>query len=304
MPQGGPVDPPPAPLLAGLEITTLFEDSAGRIWAGTNRGFGYFDGMQYVPVRDAPVDGVESLFEDSRHRIWAAISNSALVVVEPSRTTVLDTRQGLPGYPLYRLLEDTFGSFWVSSPRGLLQFREGDLADVLDGRRSKLSLMHHALDDGMRTIECHGLSQPSGSRDRYGNLWFPTAKGFVEVRPRPLTQRQPPVARVEQVAVDGTMVPSSSETRIAAEARSVEIRYSAVRLSVPHEVQFRYRLNGFDPDWVDAGVERTARYSRLSPGLHSFQVQARDAWASVATRLRSISGNSRCSIRRGGSHCC
>lgn len=288
-PSGLPSEPVPAAILPGTEITALLEDSGGSIWVGTSGGLRKIARPQQsgsaAELPGAPADAVESLFEDSSNRVWAATAAGQLVVAAPGGVNVFDKRNGLPDHAFYRVLEDPSGNFWVSSPRGVLEIHKEALEAVLAGRRKSLDVLTYGIDDGMRTIECHGLSQPAGWRARDGSLWFPTAKGFVQVRPvEPRAQAAPRVT-IEEVAADWGWAPLSARLDLRPGTRNLEIRYTALRLGSPGQVRFRYRLRGFDPDWVDAGVVRSARYNQLPPGEYVFELQARDpsgVWGEAA----------------------
>jgi signal transduction histidine kinase len=266
-------------LLPDAGITSLLEDSRGRIWVGTNSGLRIVAGAasEPAPVEGLPREQIESVSEDSEGRIWAPTAGSGLLLVAGERRMVLGSPQGIPGHPLYRILDDGAGSLWVSSARGILQLRTSEVRELLAGRLRRLEVFTHDLDDGMRTVECHGLSQPSGARHADGSLWFATAKGFVKIEAAGRSTVPPPKALIEEVSVDGTVLPANSEISLGPGTRNIEIRFTALRFAAPSQSQFRYRIGGFDPEWVGS-TERSARYNSVPPGLHRFQVQARDPW--------------------------
>jgi signal transduction histidine kinase len=70
---------------------------------------------------------------------------------------------------------------------------------------------------------------------------------------------------------------------------NIEFRYSAISLSAPQHLTFRYRLDKFDQDWVEAGTRRVAYYPRLPPGQYRFSVRAanRDGvWSEAGAPVR------------------
>lgn len=282
---GTPEGAPPENFLAGAEVSSLAEDREGRLWVGTNRGVGRVDAEgKWEAVSGLPQDSIQSVSTDEEGRVWACTLSGTLYLVSP-RAVVLDQASGLPGYALYRLVDDHAGSLWVSSARGVLQIRSREIAEVLKGARRRLDVTVYGQEDGMRTIECHGLSQPAGNRARDGSVWFGTAKGFVQIRPYRRPAATAPQVTLEQIGADGRLLAESSST-LAAGARNVEVQYTAVNLSAPGKVQFRYRMDGFDPDWVEAHAERVARYNRLPPGNFTFLVEARNPngnWSAPAS---------------------
>lgn len=276
----------------GSDITSLFEDSSGKVWVGTSKGAAWLDdGAQ--PVYHALAQGlahpVASITEDSRQRVWAAMPSGKLRLLSASKPVELGAGNGLPGWPLYRILDDHAGSYWVSSARGILQIPVAEVDQVLAGRRQRLDLSTFDQEDGMRTIECHGLSQPAGWQDPRGGAWFPTTKGFVHVQPYGQSALTPPAARLEEVAVDGVPVAAGTSLQLDPNTRSFDIRYTAFHFASAQKIQFRYRIEGFDPNWIEAGTERSARYSRLPPGLYRFLVSARMPGAAWSSSLAVLS---------------
>ena len=85
----------------------------------------------------------------------------------------------------------------------------------------------------------------------------------------------PPVV-IEQVLVEPDCAGSPRRHRGAAGAGTLEIHYTGLSFSAPEYVRFRYRLSDLDEDWTDAGTRRTAYYSYLPPGRHTFSVIAAD----------------------------
>lgn len=285
-PEGRPSAILPPALLPGSEVTALLQASDGAVWVGTTGG------LHRIATSESPhpaqypaaTDSVHSIFEDSKKRIWTA-GSGALQVITPQRVSLLDRRHGLPEHSLYRVLEDAEGQFWVSSPRGIYGIDGASIDAVLGGSRQRLSVTLYDQNDGMRTIECHGLSQPAGSRAPDGTLWFPTARGFIQIRKANRRVLPAPRVVIEGVSADSASKPLSAIIELGPGARNVELRFTALRFSTPGRLLFRYRMSGFDPEWVMTGTERTARYNQLPPGPHLFEVQARDPggeWGAAA----------------------
>jgi signal transduction histidine kinase/ligand-binding sensor domain-containing protein len=278
-PKGRPSDPAPAPLLPGQGITSLLEASAGTIWIGTKEGLYRCETPTKPPeaALGLPSTRVYSVTEDTRGRIWAA-AFGMLWLVSSGKVFVFDRKHGLPEQPLYRVVEDRRGNLWVSSPGGLLEIDADSVEQVLAGRRQDLLFEIHGREDGMRTAVLHGVSQPAGARGPDGSLWFPTVRGFVRILPEMRQKMPPPRSRIEEVTVDGRSAASMTRVDLGPDARNISIRYTALRFSTPGKVRFRYRLTGMHQDWVEAAHERIARFNELPPGVHEFQVQARDPW--------------------------
>lgn len=271
-PKGQPDGSVASPVLPGVEVTALLEDSSGRIWVGTGQGI-----RKLFAPGDArnPHGRITSITEDTKHRIWATAQSGSLAAFTGGSWMVFGHNQGVPDWPLYRLIDDGEGSYWVSTARGILQFPVEQVDEFLAGKRQRLDFTRHGQESGMRTLECHGISQPAGWKGTLGGVWFPTSKGFVHVESFGRQSLVAPPVQLEESAIDGKTIAPGVPLRLAASSRAFEIRYTALRFAFPESLQFRYRMEGFDVNWNDAGQSRSARYSRLPPGDYRFLVSAR-----------------------------
>ena len=100
-----------------------------------------------------------------------------------------------------------------------------------------------------------------------GRLWFPTIRGAVVYTPGPEAMRlPPPPVLIEELRVDGRRRAPAERDHIPRGEGQVEIHYTSAGLRAPQQLRFRYRLEGVDADWVEAGTRRVAYYTRLPPG--------------------------------------
>src|SRR6185436_405489 len=98
-------------------------------------------------------------------------------------------------------------------------------------------------------------------------LWFATIAGVAVVDPAHLPANTvPPPVGIEEVVIDGRRLPVGGPLVVPPGTQKLDLHYTATSLRNPARVRFKYRLEGFDRDWVDAGTERTAHYTSLAPG--------------------------------------
>src|SRR5438045_1033376 len=125
----------------------------------------------------------------------------------------------------------------------------------------------------MPPAECNAAF-PAAIRARDGHLWIATARGIAVVDPVARVRNPvPPPVHVEEILIDGMPAPAGA-LRIPPGAQRLEIRYTALSLRAPERVTFRYMLDGYDRDWIDAGTNRVAHYTKLAPGHYTFRVIA------------------------------
>ncbi len=192
----------------------------------------------------------------------------------------MNSRQGLYDDGVFQVLEDGERSFWLSSNSGVSRVRSADVEAVLDGKRRACRRRRvYGSADGMPSRQCSGGSVPNAWKSPDGRLWFATAKGLAVVDPARIpVNTVPPKVLVESVEVNGQHVEAAAgPLDVPAGREQLEVDYTALSFLGPDRVFFRYRLEGFEPDWIEAGTRRTAYYTNLPAGRYTFRVIACNA---------------------------
>jgi ligand-binding sensor domain-containing protein len=258
-------------------VDSLAEDARGTLWLGT-QGHGLLqvrEGRLAVPA-GAPLAGVFiiTLSADPDGTLWIGTLGRGLFRYRDGQLARFTTREGLFDDLAHRILDDGRGSLWLSCNHGVFRVARSELEEVAAGLRAAVTSVAYGTDDGMRNRECNG-GWPGGFRSRDGRLWFATVRGLAVVDPSRLRpEAPPPPAVVEQISVDGAAVPQGLDVDLPRGTGRVEVAYSALGFNARDRIRFRYRLEGFDRDWVDAGAAPVAHYTNLPPGRFRFLVQA------------------------------
>jgi hypothetical protein len=163
---------------------------------------------------------------------------------------------------------------WFSTDRAIYNVPMTQLDDFLAGRIKTVTSQAFDGHDGLRASE-GAAGFPAVWKGADGRLWFATSRGAVVVDPRNMHKNLvPPPVYVETVSVDGRAVPFRDGIDVGPGRGELQILYTAPSLRIPDRVRFKYRLEGFDPQWVDAGGRRTAYYTNIPPGRYRFRVIA------------------------------
>jgi signal transduction histidine kinase/ligand-binding sensor domain-containing protein len=259
--------------LMNKHVNFITEDRGGAIWVGTPSGIGRFADGTFTNYRAPELSLVRTIHEDDQGALWVGTYGYGLFRFKDGKFSRITTKDGLFDDVVSVILDDGNGNFWMSGNRGIYRARQADLTDFAEGRLKTISCVSYGIADGMVVSETNGNGEPSGWKARDGKLWFPMIKGVVAIDPT-LMNTQPPPVVIEQVTLDGGTLSPDQPVRISPGKRNLEIHYTALSLSRPEQIDFKYKLAGFDPDWVDAGGRRTAYYSHLPPGNYRFTVIA------------------------------
>jgi len=259
---------------------TIYRDPSGTLWFGTVPGlFKFAKGEPLAKAFQKQIQfPVTSIFDDQHGNLWLGGRTPGLTRLHLSdgRVTHYTSEAGLFDGSLTCVLSDDDGNLWISTPNGIYRASRKELDDYADGHATLIHPVVYGTADGMKTSEAPDPnSQPGGWRTRDGKLWFTTRKGVVVIDPKHLLHNDlvPPVV-IESIAADGKPLKMSKTLEIPPGNSRIEIRYAGLSLAVPGRVRFKFKLEGYDRDWVEASSRRVAYYTNLSPGEYHFRVIA------------------------------
>ncbi len=247
---------------ARLSKTTLTQ-----LWIATLGGLTRFDHGKFstLTTHDGLTSNViTALYSDHEGNLWIGTNQGGLNRLRNGKITAYPPgKSGLPE-SIYAILEDARGNLWLSSKTGIYSVAKHELDDFAANSSSHITPTAYGTADGMKISECSSGGHPTAWKLVDGTMWFATLKGIAAVDPEHLSRNiiPPPVA-IDEVLIDDQPVDATAPLTVAPGMRRFEFRYAGMSFIAPQKVRFRYRLDGFDHDWVDAGTRRTAYYTNL-----------------------------------------
>ncbi|HEY6328940.1 MAG TPA: two-component regulator propeller domain-containing protein, partial [Blastocatellia bacterium] len=259
-------------------VSALLEDPAGTLWIGTDGGGlnRWRDGkFSALTTADGLANNVVlCIYEDAYGAIWIG-TEGGLSRLKDGKLIAVTEKNGLFDDTIFQILEDNAENLWMSCNKGIFRISKTEVARFANKDVSRISSVTYGAADGMKSRECNGGFQPAGCKTHDGRLWFPTTKGVAIIDPAAIKINEiPPPVVVEQVGVDDATVNPATAARFGPGKARFEFRFTALSFLAPEKVRFKYRLEGFDRDWVDAGGAREASYTNLPAGDYHFKVVA------------------------------
>jgi diguanylate cyclase (GGDEF)-like protein len=253
----------------------------GSIWVGTDHG-----GVSHIQNGKVTTytthegllsDFAQAVYVDRDGVAWVGTSPGGLNRIENGRITTYSIDQGLFDLTVGAIVEDDNGYLWMTCNKGIYKVAKKELNDFAQHLRSSIHSIVYTTVDGLRSAECNFAGNPAVWKGLDGGLWFVTTAGIAGVDPaHSHTMSIVSTPLVEQVAYNQKPLPSGLEVTAGPGSGNLEIQYTAPDFAAPERLRFRYRLTGFESDWVEAGSRREAIYTKLPPGRYHFELEAND----------------------------
>ena len=265
--------------LPAAQVQALYRDRAGVLWIGTSDGIASLSAsgaLRAWPSGTAfPAHNAFDFLADADGALWIA-SDRGLLRLRGDRFQVYDHRVGLPRDKLFRIIDDGHGHLWATSNQGVFRIARDSIAQLDAGRRTRLAVDAVDRSDGMPGSQGNGSSAPAGWLTRDGTLLIPTSAGLALIDPALPSRHalRAPAVVVERLQVDGREQPLRHDYRLHGSVGRLAVDYAGLSFRSPDKVRYRYRLHGFDRQWIDAGSSETAVYTNLPPGSYRLEIQA------------------------------
>ena len=270
---------PGGPVLSALMVT-LGLGGDGVVWAGTfGKGLWRLRGAEqrhFTTADGLSSDAVRAIYQDPDGTVWIGTFGGGLNSLHDGHFAHYTQQDGLLSDNVAKIIDDG-ASLWLATTRGICRVPKTQLHEFAAGTRKQLNPVNYGVEDGLRSAQCapEYPASAGGTRMRDGAIWFPTTRGMAVYDPRARPQaRIAPLVHVVEIAAGGAPVDLSRPARLSPGADRVQVRYTAIHLSAPERVQYRYKLEGLDRDWVLAGSRRAINYNSLPHRTYRFVVRA------------------------------
>lgn len=257
---------------------SVTEDRQGRIWISTALGIAVWEKgrlvRQYTVADGLLSPSVRAVAEARDGSIWVT-TQKGLHRLDGNRFRSYSSASGLPDDDVYAAFDDGRGSMWITSAQGIWSIRHDEFRRFDKGEISSISVRVVGRSDGMPSASCVGSIQPTARLIGGRTLWVPTLAGIAVIDTARLRREKELAASIDQVAADRQPFPSRDRIVVQPGSHELTMHYSAVNLAAPEGTEFRYKLEGFDKNWVQARNRRSAYYTNVPAGSYKFRVCSR-----------------------------
>ena len=259
--------------LDDVDVLSLYFDSDGLLWIGTNQGSLNSFNTQTKKFRSY-LNYKEGFFcttvikEDSRKRLWVGTYLSGLYLVDRQTGTLkrITEKEGLLHNSVYAISEDRAGNLWITTIRGLSRITPGSysITNFNDAKPGPFGIYN------------------TNFQDRNGILHLTGNAGIISFNPIQLQEsKTSPAVIIESIGyssngVTDTVLQADGRERIGLRynENKISFQYVALHYNDALKNKYAYRLEGYDKDWIQGGTQRFTTYTNLAPGTYSFKVKA------------------------------
>jgi ligand-binding sensor domain-containing protein len=231
--------------------------------------------VEFGPSEGLSHATVTAIHHDRRGDIWVT-GNLGASRLRGKRFHTLTSGNGLPERSVMAVMDDEVGDIWLAIGYfGFLRLTRDEVERGMGDPAYRVRYRVYDTSDGAGYPD--GFYFNNAAMAPGGALWFVTSRGLTVLDPRSLrTEPGAPVAppRIEGVWADDHYYGTAEGATLPPQIERLRIDYTVVSLSSPDRTQFRYRLDGFDTNWVDGTGPRQASYTKLPPGRYRFRLQA------------------------------
>ncbi|NHQ93227.1 sensor histidine kinase [Janthinobacterium lividum] len=256
----------------------LLADTAGRLWLS------YADGSVAMLAKGrlhtfGPAQGLDlgkiPMLSEYRGQVWAG-GQRGVALWRGERFLALRSEPASVFEGVVGLLRARDGSLWLNHGSGAAHIPAAEVELALgDASHAMRATSYDAVDGLNGSIGM--LHNRSVAEADDGKIWFSRQNATFWIDPRQAPAALPaPRVEIGALMADGRRVdiPASAGLQLAAGTRDVQFQYNASSLGTPARLRFRYRLDGYDTQWQQAGERRLAQYTGLGPGSYRFEVMA------------------------------
>jgi len=274
-------------------IMSLFIDRTNTLWVGTNGGGTYkFQNGRFREALspDGSNDIVFNMFQDDNDAIWIS-TNRGVVFINDSLRFNINPNHGLLSNNIFQVIVDDLEQVWFTSDHGIMRTSMSEIINLVTGKADKLlDIRIFDMSDGLRTGNITAASISGYTNE--GEVWFCTIRGVAVLNSKKIpTNEIRPNTLMTMLIADNKEYSIGKGTVLPAGNRRLEFHYTGFSYYAPEKIQYRYKLENFDQNWIDAGTRRTAYYTNIPPGEYEFKVMAANndgLWSEASASVNLI----------------
>ncbi len=267
--------------LSGNQIECVYKDRNANLWIGTIDGEAKLNLFDHAENSFKPYNlvvgwwdpSIMTIYEDHKTNFWLGTFLNGLYLFDRDKgkpVYSITVKDGLSNNTPRSISEDDSGNLWIGTSNGLSKFNP-ETHDI----------KNYFIPSG---FGANSYIVNSACKTSDGEMLFGTDNGFIMFQPDSIKDDPvPPQVVITNVSlfnrpgkklkIDG-FISELKELDLSYDENDLRFDYVGLHYGVPSKNEYKYKLEGFDKDWVNAGTQRNATYTNLDAGEYTFWVTA------------------------------
>jgi signal transduction histidine kinase/ligand-binding sensor domain-containing protein len=253
-----------------------FEDEQKRIWLGyTENRVCFLDGgaaQCYTSANGIEIGRIKVIRGRGGNFWFGGETGLAFFKNDRFYTVKTDSK---PFGAVSGIIATENGDVWLNEVHGIVNISADEIRRLNENPEYQIKYRLFDFQDNLPGAPQMNFTVSTAIEGGDKRLWFATDNGLAMIDPAHIKKNAvPPLVVIKSIIADDKLYQAAPNTNLPAGTTDVQVNYTATSLSIPERVAFKYRLEGYENQWRDAGMRREAFYTNLTPGKYRFQVTA------------------------------
>ncbi|MFY0715275.1 response regulator [Seonamhaeicola sp. NFXS20] len=274
--------------ISSNNVHHIIEGSNGNIWFATQNGLNLLKKEEskfthYFHQGNNPesisTNYIYSIHEDHNGYLWLGTNGQGLNKFNPKtgKTEHFTIKDGLSGNEIFSILQDTNNHLWLTTENGICKFN-------LDNN----TIQSYATNKGIKNNHFNPSVALAATN---GELFFGGSNGLVRFLPSRIIKNPiKPKTTVTSIYVNNKEIlfKETGNLQLKHKQNSINFQFTSNNFINPQKNKFKYRLSGFNNDWVISDYTGKANYTNIPPGNYTFEVKAANndgIWNETPTQI-------------------
>ncbi len=284
--------------LSGSIPKTFFEDKDGIIWIGTDKGTMFkidVVNRKIKTFRHNPSDSTSipsgtiiTMSDDNRNNLWVGTWPTGMFKFDKKKEIAkryYEREGGLIDNTVNAIIQDNDGYIWISTKNGICKFNP--IEDTF--------LEYYYAKDGLQSNE---FLFDAALKSSNGTIFFGGSNGVSYIEPENIFKNPNlPIVDISSVYKNGKIIildsnkKSTQTLEVLSKDRSIGFEYNGLNYTRSEKNKYKYKMDGYDLEWINAGERRFANYTNLPAGKYTFKVMGANndgLWSANSTNVNVI----------------
>lgn len=255
-------------------ISDIIDDDYKNVWFATDGcGLGKLNNnkLKYFTGKDGLTPQI--IYGLLKYKFLWITTKNGLYIYKNNKFYKVKSNNKSFNEELYGIIKDNFDNIWISSNRGIFFIKNNEVEKLIEDINYKLNIRQFDFDEGLKSLDFLKNQMPSVWKTSDGKIWFPSLKGISVANPKSVTANElSSPLYIESIKIDGEKYNKKNKINIKPSSSEIEFKFSLLSFKNPKKNKYKYKLEGYNKNWIELKNENKVVYMNLPAGSYTFRV--------------------------------